>query len=144
MESLSPKHNNKTKLQCKTVFNQQFWHSGGGVRRFKSSRPSSDIILNCLRSQPGLLEPLCQTKGDKSTNLQYKTCSYFFRLVMFFFNLLFHFFFLGGTVCIALAGLEFASYTRLASNSERSACFCLPSAVINGAHHYFLVCLISF
>lgn len=36
---------------------------------------------------------------------------------------------------MALAVLEFTLYIRLASNSERSTCLCLPTAVIKDVRH---------
>jgi hypothetical protein len=38
----------------------------------------------------------------------------------------------------ALAVLKMALQTRLASNSQRSTCLCLPSAGIKGFHHHCL------
>ena len=43
--------------------------------------------------------------------------------------------------CITLAVLELALQTRLASNSQRYDCFCLPSAGIKGVgHHCLAIC----
>ena len=42
-----------------------------------------------------------------------------------------------GFLCVVLAVLELTPYTRLAVNSERSACLCLPSAGIKCVCHHF-------
>ncbi|CAO2610707.1 hypothetical protein LEMLEM_LOCUS14770, partial [Lemmus lemmus] len=39
-------------------------------------------------------------------------------------------------LCVALAVLELTLYTWLASNSQGSTCFYLPSAGIKGMHHH--------
>jgi hypothetical protein len=41
-------------------------------------------------------------------------------------------------LCVALAVLELALQSRLASNSQRSSCLCLLSARIKGVHHHHL------
>ena len=43
-----------------------------------------------------------------------------------------------GFLCVALAILELTLQTRLASNSERLTCLCLPSPEIKGVHHHHL------
>jgi hypothetical protein len=46
-----------------------------------------------------------------------------------------------GFLCVALAVLELVPYTRLALNSEISACLCLPSAGIKVMSHHCRVYL---
>jgi hypothetical protein len=41
-----------------------------------------------------------------------------------------------GAHYIVLAGLELSMKTRLASNPQRSTCFCLLRAGIEGVHHH--------
>jgi hypothetical protein len=43
-----------------------------------------------------------------------------------------------GFLCIALAVLKLALQIRLASNSQRSTCLCLPSAGTKGVQHHHL------
>lgn len=45
-------------------------------------------------------------------------------------------FFEKGSHCVSLADLELAKQTRLASDSENSACLCLLSAGMKGAHYH--------
>lgn len=46
------------------------------------------------------------------------------------------FFFKTGSRYVVWTGLELAMQARLASNSQRSACLCLPSVRIKGTYHY--------
>jgi hypothetical protein len=46
-------------------------------------------------------------------------------------------FFKTGSLCVSLAVCVLALLTRLASNSQRSACLCLSHTGIKGMHHYY-------
>lgn len=64
-----------------------------------------------------------------------KSSTFFSFLLLFFFIC---FWFLRQFISVALAVLEPALKTRLASNSQRSTCLCLLNAGIKGLCHHYL------
>lgn len=53
-------------------------------------------------------------------------------------------FFKAGVLCVFLVALELTLNIRLALNSERSTCLCLPSAVVKGISHHAQLLVVSF